>query len=483
MLRQRLEQKQLQRLSPQQIQLMKLLQVPTVAFEQRIKQELEENPALEDDYNESEEYDELDNNEEFEESNSDDEFDISDYLDEDDIPAYRYKANNSSKDDEEDRIPFVSGKTFHDMVRRQLSLIKITDRQRELANFIIGNLDDSGYLRRELSALVDDFAFNQGITTNVEELEEVLKLVQSLDPEGVGARDLQECLLIQIRNKDNSKESIQIAEKILEKLFDAFIKKHYSKIKKKLEIDDDKLKHAIDEIIKLNPKPGNSLSDSIKMNESIIPDFTITNENDELQLSLNGRNAPELYISGRYREMFEAFSEKKGKNTKKDKEAMMFIKQKIDSAKWFVDAVKQRQHTLLITMEAIMNYQKEYFLNGDETLLKPMILKDIAEMVDMDISTISRVVNSKYVHTPFGIFLLKTFFSESIQKESGEEVSTREVKRILMDAIDEEDKKKPLTDEKLSKLLKEKGYKIARRTVAKYREQLNIPVARLRKEL
>ena len=483
MLRQRLEQKQLQRLSPQQIQLMKLLQVPTIAFEQRIKQELEENPALEDEYAESEDYDELDNNEEYEESTTDDEFDISDYIDEDDVPAYRYKANNTSKDDEEDRIPFVSGKTFHEMVRRQLSLINISERQSELANFIIGNLDDSGYLRRELTALVDDFAFNQGITTSVEELEVILKIVQSLDPAGVGARDLQECLLIQIRQKDKNLDSIKLAEKILEDYFDAFIKKHYSKIKKKLEIDDDKLKLAMDEIVKLNPKPGNSLSDSIKINETIIPDFTITNENDELQLTLNGRNAPELYISGRYREMLEAFSENKGNNSKKDKEAMMFIKQKIDSAKWFVDAVKQRQHTLLITMEAIMNYQKEYFLKGDETLLKPMILKDIAEMVNMDISTISRVVNSKYVHTPFGIFLLKSFFSESIQKESGEEVSTREVKRILMDAIEDENKRKPLTDEKLSKLLKEKGYKIARRTVAKYREQLNIPVARLRKEL
>lgn len=483
MLRQRLEQKQLQRLSPQQIQLMKLLQVPTVAFEQRIKQELEENPALEDDISESEDYDNLEQNDDFEENNNDDEFDLSDYIDEDDLPSYKYNANNYSKDDEEGHIPFVSGKTFHDILLRQLSLLQITDREKELAEFMIGNLDDSGYLRRELSALVDDFAFTQGITTNEDELEEILIQIQDLDPAGVGARDLKECLLIQLRRKDLGTEVYEVAITILENNFDSFIKKHYSKIKKKLEIDDDLLKDSINEILKLNPKPGNSLSDSIKVNETIVPDFIITNENNELQLNLNGRNAPELYISGRYRDMLETYSEKKEKNTKKDKEAMLFIKQKIDSAKWFVDAVKQRQHTLLLTMDAIMNYQKDYFLKGDETLLKPMILKDIAEIVKMDISTISRVVNSKYVHTPFGMFLLKSFFSESIQKEDGEEVSTREVKRILQDAIDDEDKKKPLTDEKLSLLLKDKGYKIARRTVAKYREQLNIPVARLRKEL
>lgn len=484
MLRQRLEQKQLQRLSPQQIQLMKLLQVPTVAFEQRIKQEMEDNPALEDSPDEKDEFGEDENvDADNSDSTTDDEFDISDYLDDDDLPAYKYQANNSSKDDEEKNIPFISGNTFHDALRRQLRMRNISQRQEDIAIFLVGNLDDAGYLRREIEALVDDFAFTQGITTNEKEIEEALEVIQSLDPAGVGARNLRECLLIQLRNRDLDEKVTKLAHDIVESSFESFIKKHYSKIVKKHDISDEELREAIEIITKLNPKPGNSLSDSTKINETVVPDFTVTNENGELQLSLNGRNAPDLYISSKYKEMLETYGENKDNITKKDKEAVLFIKQKIDSAKWFVDAVKQRQHTLMKTMSAIMNFQREYFLEGDETLLKPMILKDIAEIVEMDISTISRVVNSKYVMTPFGVFLLKTFFSESIQKEDGEEVSTREVKRILMDAIDAEDKSKPLTDEKLSALLKEKGYKIARRTIAKYREQLNIPVARLRKVL
>ena len=482
MLKQTLQHKLLQKLSPQQIQLMKLLQVPTIELEQRIKEELEANPALdegrEEDNNEYD--DEFDGDEERKEK--DDEFDITDYLSDDETPDYKTSVNNKGVDDDDKHVPIGSGTTFQEMLSSQLSMRLLSEKQQVIAENIIGNLDDSGYLRRELKAIVNDMAFSQNVMTTEEELEEVLAVVQELDPPGVGARDLKECLVIQMKRKENPTWSQALAIVVLEDYFDEFSKKHYDKIIKKLELEDEQdLKEAVDEIIKLNPKPGNSMKESSKTMQHVVPDFLVSVEDDELKLQLNQRNAPELRVSKQYKEMLQGYSE--SKSDKQSKEALIFVKQKIDSAKWFIDAIKQRQNTLLITMKAILEHQEGYFLTGDETKLKPMILKDIAEMVNMDISTISRVANSKYVQTPYGTFLLKTFFSESLSTDSGEEVSTREVKKILEDAIEAEDKRKPLTDEKLASLLKDKGYNIARRTVAKYREQLNIPVARMRKEL
>lgn len=496
MLNQRLQQKLLQKLSPQQILLMKLLQVPSIALEQRIKQEIEENPALEEseeadelaemepDYDEPVEYEEK-TEEEMEaadQKNDDDEFNLDDYIsDDDDTPDYKLSANNSSADDEHREAPFISGTSFQELLVSQLGLRDLNENQYEIALHLIGNLDDSGYLSRDISAMVDDLAFTQNIQTTRDEILVVLKHIQEFDPPGVGARNLQECLLIQLRRKEDPTPAIEHAIHILDRYFNEFTKKHYDKIIKKGRITEDELKASIEEILKLNPKPGNSLSETTKTNHYILPDFIIYNNNGELELQLNSRNAPELRLSRTYTDMLEAYSQAKDK--KKHKDAVTFVKQKIDSARWFIDAIRQRQNTLFITMEAIMNYQSEYFLTSDETTLRPMILKDIAEIVHLDISTISRVANSKYVQTPFGTFLLKSFFSESMQTESGEEVSTREIKKILMDCLDAEDKSKPLTDEHLTRILKEKGYSIARRTVAKYREQLNIPVARLRKEL
>jgi len=482
MLKQSLQQKLLQKLSPQQIQLMKLLQVPTIELEQRIKEEMETNPALEEGADEEEE--DIKEETEWEEETKEEpeEFDFSDYMQDDDIPSYKTSISNKSADDDEKSTPYAAGSSFRENLENQLSLRDITDEEELLAKTLIGNLDDDGYLRRELENIVDDLAFSQNIMTTTEDLEKILKMIQGLDPLGVGARSLQECLLIQLKKQDQTYPSVRIATEVIEKYFDSFTKKHYDRILKKLEISNDDLKIAVSEIIKLNPKPGNSSRDSGKSNQQIVPDFAIVVEEGELRLSLNGRNAPELKVSNSYREMMKGYAESK-KRDKKQKEALQFVKQKIDSAKWFIDAIKQRQQTLLHTMDAIMNYQKEYFLTGDETKLKPMILKDIAEIIHMDISTISRVANSKYVQTPYGTFLLKSFFSESLSTDSGEEVSTREVKKILLDSISAEDKKKPLTDEKLAIFLREKGYNIARRTVAKYREQLNIPVARLRKQL
>ena len=484
MLNQRLQQKLLQKLSPQQILLMKLLQIPSVALEQRIKQEVEENPAL-DDGDSSEELDseELTPEDKEAEEQDSEEFDLSDYLEDEEIPTYKLKTQNAGPDQEEKTVPYASGTTFHEMLQSQLGLMDLDEHKMQLAENIIGNIDESGYLHRSLDSMVDDLAFSQNITTNKKELEEVLGIIQKFDPAGVGARDLRECLLLQLERKDDSDENVRLAEQIIKRHFREFTKKHYQKILNKAEITEDQLKDAIDEILKLNPKPGNSLTDSTQSNHYVIPDFIVTNNDGELQLHLNSRNTPELRLNRTYQDMLEAYHENRKNQTKQQKEAMMFIKQKIDSAKWFIDAIKQRQHTLYVTMKAIMDYQYEYFQTGDERKLRPMILKDIAEMVDLDISTISRVANSKYVQTPFGTFLLKSFFSESMQKESGETVSTREIKKILSDTIESEDKKKPYTDEHLAKLLKEKGYNIARRTVAKYREQLNIPVARLRKEL
>lgn len=482
MLKQQLSQKLLQKLSPQQIQLMKLLQVPTMELEQRIKEEIEENPALEEGKEEvdefSDDYDDLG-----EVSEAQEDFDINDYLD-DDLPQYKTSVSNAGRDEDEKAIPISGGASFHEVLKAQLMLRKMDDKEKAIAENIIGNIDDDGYLRREIEAIVDDLAFTQNVMCSEEEVEDVLFLVQDLEPAGVGARDLRECLLLQLERRHHGDIAVYTAKKILEKSFEEFTKKHFDKIKSKFEIDDDDLKEAIEEITKLNPKPGNSLKESTnsKNIQQIIPDFILMEEEGELNLSLNSRNAPQLKVSKSYETMLRNYAEG-AKSSKADKEALQFVKQKLDAAKWFIDAIQQRQQTLMFTMKAILEYQKEYFLSGDETNLKPMILKDIADIVGMDISTISRVANSKYIQTPYGIMSLKYFFSESLSTSSGEEVSTREVKKILEDAIDGEDKKKPLTDQKLTDLLKEKGYNIARRTVAKYREQLNIPVARLRKEL
>ncbi|MEQ8908400.1 MAG: RNA polymerase factor sigma-54 [Vicingaceae bacterium] len=480
MLKQSLQQKLLQKLSPQQIQLMKLLQLPTVALEQRVKEELESNPALDEG---REEKDELEENYEEKEESGDEieEFDFSDYLD-DDTPDYKYQISNKGRDDEDKDIPYSGGTTFHERVQRQISLQQLSEKEEDIALHLVGSLDDSGYLRRDLSSVEDDLAFRHNIMASQEEIEKVLKVVQQMDPPGIGARDLQECLLIQLRQKRPYSPSQELALEILENFFDEFTKKHYSKVTNRLEISDEQLKEAIDEILRLNPKPGNSMNTSGKSVQVVVPDFTLQIKDGEIDITLNGRNAPQLRVSNEYKGMIDHYKKSKEHN-KAEKEAMSFVKQKLDSAKWFIDAIRQRQNTLLNTMSTIAQYQRAYFLEGDETKLKPMILKDIAEKIDMDISTVSRVVNSKYVSTPYGTFLLKSFFSESISTEDGEEVSTREVKRILQDIIEAEDKKKPHTDETLSKMLREKKYNIARRTVAKYREQLNIPVARLRKEL
>jgi len=478
-LRQQLAQKLEQRLSPQQIQLMKLLQVPTMELDQRIKQEIEENPALEEGGEDQE--DEFDNQEEFDDDDDQEEFDLSDYLD-DDVADYKTQANNNSKDEEERVIPLSGEQSFQEKLTEQLNLLDLDDRQFIIADIIIGNLDESGYLNRDLEAIVDDIAFSMNLSVTEDDVLEILSLVQELDPAGVGARNLQECLLLQLRRKQDGDIVRFTALKILEDFFEEFTKKHYERIAKKLEIEENDLKDALDEILKLNPKPGGASRESAKNYQQIIPDFMLFESDGRIELSLNGRNAPELKVSKDYETMLRKYAEG-AKTSKADKDALTFVRQKLDSAKWFIDAIKQRQQTLLLTMNAIMNYQKPYFLSGDETKLRPMILKDIADIVGLDISTVSRVANSKYVQTNFGIYPLKYFFSESLSTDSGEEVSTREVKKILSDAIENEDKKNPLTDEKLMDLLNEKGYNIARRTVAKYREQLNLPVARMRKAL
>lgn len=478
-LKQFLSQKLEQRLSPQQIQLMKLLQVPTMELDQRIKQEIEENPALEEGADDLE--DEFDNQDGDENNDEDEEFDLSDYLD-DDVADYKTQTNNQSKDDDDRVVPLSGGQSFQEKLNEQLHLLDLSETEFLIADILIGNLDESGYLNRDLEALVDDLAFSMNVTATEEEIETILSLIHELDPAGVGARSLQECLLLQINRKQDGDISRFTAKKIIEDFFEEFTKKHYDKIALKLEIEDNDLKDAIDEILKLNPKPGGSSRESGKSDQQIIPDFMIFEVEGQLELSLNSRNAPSLKVSREYESMLRSYSEG-AKTTKSDKEAVSFVRQKLDGAKWFIDAIKQRQQTLLLTMNAIMNYQFAYFLSGDEAKLRPMILKDIADIVNLDISTISRVSNSKYVQTNFGIYPLKYFFSESLSTDSGEEVSTREVKKILSEAINSESKKIPLTDEKLMDLLNEKGYNIARRTVAKYREQLNFPVARMRKEM
>jgi RNA polymerase sigma-54 factor len=488
MLKQSLQQKQLQRLSPQQIQLMKLLQVPTVELEARIKQELEVNPALEEGLEEEESDSVLD--EEVKNDESMEEFDFEEYLD-DETPDYKTSIRNHGLDIEDKDIPLGAGATFRELLISQLGLHMLEGNQRMLGEHIIGQLDDDGYLRRDLESIVNDLAFTQNLMVEKEELESALFVVQTLDPAGVGAVSVQDCLLIQIKRKidvfkdkedEERIESLSIAENILDHHFEMFSKKHYDSLTLKLEISDEELKSALDEITRLNPRPGNSGSESSKTIQHVVADFLLSLQDDEVLVSLNQRNAPELRISPSYKEMMDTYSSG-AKTSKSQMEALTFVKQKVDAAKWFVDAIHQRQLTLMKTIRAIVDHQEDYFKSGDETDIKPMILKDIAERINMDISTVSRVANSKYVQTPYGTFLLKTFFSESLSTDSGEVVSSREVKRILQDSIDDEDKKKPLTDEKLGLILNSKGYHIARRTVAKYREQLGISVARLRKEI
>ena len=465
-----------QKLSPQQIQLMKLIQLPTLDFEQKIQREIEENPALEQGQNTKDE-----NPQENQDDYSDsDDINIDDYINYDDTPSYKLNSNNSGRA-EEKNIPISLGISFTQHLLSQLKTISLSEKKMKIAEFLVGSIDDSGYIRLQPEEIIDDLAFTQNLFINRDELEEVLNIIQDFDPPGVGALDLQNCLIIQLKRKDRTK-SIDLAIEIIENSFEQFSKKHFEKLMNKYSIDESQLKEVISLISKLNPKPGGSYSGGSKPIEQVIPDFKIYIENNELNLELNYRNSPFLNISRDYDEMLKGYKLEKNKS-KSQKEAIQFIKQKLDSAKWFIDAVKQRQQTLFITMQAIMNYQKEYFLNGDERKIKPMILKDIANEIEMDISTISRVANSKYVDTPYGTKLLKEFFSESMKTTSGEEISTIEIKKILEKIISDENKRKPETDEKLVKILNEKGYKIARRTVAKYREQLNIPVARLRKEI
>ena len=472
MLKQKLQQKLLQKLSPQQIQMIKLLEIPTIQLEQRIKKELEENPVLEEGHEDEQETTEDENLTEETIDNEEDEFSLDDYMNEEDVPIYKLSSRNVSTDDKKPEIPFSVGSSFSDHLESQMGLRRLTEEQEVLAQYILGNIDEDGYLRRKLENIVDDLAFSQNISTTEEDLHELLRIVHEFDPAGVGARDLQECLLLQIERKDMEIPIIKRARHILKYFFQEFTKKHYEKIITRMNLTEE------------DPKPGSSFSDPLnKSIQHIIPDFILDNKEGVLELSLNARNVPDLRVSRTYSEMIETYKINKNNQSKEQKDAVSFVKQKLDSAKWFIDAIRQRQNTLLLTMNAIIEFQEDYFIDGDETKMRPMILKDIAEKTNLDISTISRVANSKYVQTHFGIFTLKYFFSEGLQTDSGEEVSTREIKKILSECVANEEKRKPLTDEKLAEILQEKGYLIARRTVAKYREQLNIPVARLRKEL
>jgi len=486
MLKHSLQFKLSQKLSPQQIQLMKLIQLPTQAFEQRLQEELVENPALEngkeeiselDDYNDTDDYSDDYDNERIEAED----INIDEYLSNDETPDYKYQANNYSDDDEEKSMPHVAIVSFHQDLLNQLNTFILNDEERIIAEFLVGSIDDMGYIRRTIQDIVDDLAFTQGVYSDNETVERILQIVQELEPAGVGARDLQECLLLQLKHKTPS-EAVELAIDIIENQFDAFTKKHYEKLIQKYDISKEQLRKGIEEIEKINPKPGGAFDSNLKPIEHVIPDFTIRIVEDELELLLNGRNAPELHISKDYQEMLRSYKDTSEKSNSQ-KDAVQFIKQKLDAAKWFIDAIKQRQETLYVTMNAIMHYQMEYFLEGDEAKLRPMILKDIADLVGLDISTVSRVANSKYVDTPYGTKLIKEFFSESMKNDQGEDVSTIEIKNILQKIIESEDKRKPFPDDKLAEELKEKGYPIARRTIAKYREQLDIPVARLRKKI
>lgn len=484
MLNQRLQQKMLQKLSPQQIQLIKLLELPTLQLEQRIKKEIEENPVLE----EGKEKEENETEKEETESEYDDEFSVDDYINDEDTPDYRLHVNNYSKDDKKVDMPYSEGFSLQEYLLDQLSLKDLTTETKALAVYLIGSLDEAGYLRRDIESIVDDLAFSLNIMTEDKLLEDALSEVQTLDPPGIGARDLQECLLLQVarktENSDNDEYNILLKSvySVLNDFFEEFSKKHYNKITQKLDIDNNYLKLIVEEILKLNPKPGSVFAGNLnKTAQHINPDFILEIVDGDPVISLNQRNVPDLRISKTYSNLLQGY--KKKKKTSDEKNAVTFVKQKLDAAKWFIDALKQRQNTLLHTMSSIVNYQKEYFWDGDETKMRPMILKDISDITGLDISTISRVANSKYIQTHFGIFPLKYFFSEGMETEDGAQVSTREIKHILNECIENENKKKPLTDEKLAKILQEKGYLIARRTVAKYREQLGILVARLRKEL
>ena len=486
MLKQHLQFKLSQKLSPQQIQLMKLIQLPTQAFEQRLKQELEENPALESGKDEGDLHDDGDFGEAYEEDEGNEtvaaeDINIDEYLSDDEVPDYRTRANNYSSDDEEKNIPYAAGISFHQYLVNQLNTVYLDDQEWAIAEFLVGSVDESGYIRRPIADIMDDLAFTQNIYVEEDTIKRVLQIVQELDPPGVGARSLHECLILQLRRKEPT-PSVSLAIEILEKSFEHFSKKHYKQLLQRHDISEQELKAAISEIEKLNPKPGGSYSGNTRIIEHVVPDFSIRITDGELELSLNGRNAPELHVSREYSNMLAGYKNAR-ERSQSQKDAVMFIKQKLDAAKWFIDAIKQRQQTLFITMSAIMEYQREYFLSGDERKLRPMILKDIADEIGMDVSTVSRVANSKYVDTPYGTRLIKDYFSEGMKNEQGEDVSTREIKKILETVIGDEDKRKPLTDDKLAKMLKDQGYPIARRTVAKYREQLNLPVARLRKEI
>ena len=484
MLKQQLQQKLQQKLSPAQIQVIKMLEVPTLELEERIRQELEENPALEEGAElDAASLDSADNFEEGEGGNNDD-FDPEEYMMDDDIPDYKLNANNVSKDDKREDIPFSAGMTFHEYLNDQLQLLDLSESEMQLAQYVIGNIDDEGYLRRSAESMVDDIVFQAGISTTDTEMQAVIRTVQELDPAGVGATSLQECLHIQLRRKENTRTN-QLAISIIQNYFEEFSKKHYDKIAKPLEISEEELKKVMAEITRLNPKPGNAWGGNIleKSMTAIVPDFILENTGNQLIVQLNNSNIPELRVSSTYNDMFHDYASNKKNQTKELKDAVLFVKQKIDAARWFIDAIKQRQQTLLTTMTAIVQLQKEFFIEGDDTYLKPMILKDIADRTGYDISTISRVSNSKYIQTEFGIYPVKYFFSESLTNDSGEEVSTREIKQILQNCIQSENKRNPFNDDALVEVLKTKGYLIARRTVAKYREQLNIPVARLRKEI
>jgi RNA polymerase sigma-54 factor len=477
-----------QKLSSQQIQVMKLIQLPTQAFEQRLIEEMNENPALEVDLDQDiYEKDEFDNNDDdfddYEDNENIDSGDINidEYLSNDEIPDYKTQANNHSEDDEERNSPLAAPVSFHQDLINQLNTFILTDFERNIAEFLVGSIDDMGYLRRSIADMVDDMAFTQAIYTDEKTVQKILHIIHELEPAGVGAANLQECLLLQLKHKTPT-ESVAIAIDILENHFDAFTKLHYEKLAKDLEINQETLKKAYSEIEKLNPKPGNAYTGNSKNTEHVVPDFMIQIVDDQLELTLNGRNIPSLHVSKDYQDMLRTYKSSNDKSHAQ-KDAVQFIKQKLDSAKWFIDAIRQRQETLFVTMNAIMHFQEEYFLDGEENKLKPMILKDIAEMVGLDISTVSRVANSKYVETPYGTKLIKEYFSEAMKNNDGEDVSTIEIKKILQEIIDEEDKHKPASDEQMMAILKEKGYPVARRTIAKYRESMDIPVARLRKKM
>lgn len=483
-LKQQLQQKQQQRLSPLQMQVIKLTELPNIELEERIKQELVDNPALDEGHDDSDDFKNDDERDDFDDSGeiSQEDIALGDYLTEDDIPDYRLTPNNSSLVARED-IPFSSAESLHESLVEQLHLTELTADDSKIAEYIIGSIDENGYLDRPLNAISDDLLFQQNIDVSHEKLQSILEEVQSFEPAGIGARDLQECLLLQLKRLAES-DVVDKAIRILSRHFDDFTKRHYDKIKRALNVDDDELKQVIQVIVSLNPKPGNNWGDALAQTmNTIIPDFIVEAYNGELFMSLNNRNIPELRVNREYSEMLRGYSENKKGVTSETKNAIAFVKQKLDSAKWFIEAIKQRQETLQRTMQAIVDLQYDFFLTGDESNLRPMILKDIAELAGYDISTVSRVSNSKYVQTNFGVYPLKYFFSESMQTEAGDEISSREVKAILKECIEGEDAKKPLTDDKLADILKEKGYIIARRTVAKYREQMNIPVARLRKNL